>query len=190
MHLFKRLHIAYIMTLLVVFFVVTQPTTKSFRLNSTNIKNNSSGVPANNPVIFEYSHLLDGTSPYAKFVIAPKTDGSIKSTNSKITFTPEQQLAANTTYTIVVTGVKSVTGQTLDSFLSFKTGVQKLSEFEKSLPIVSDSYTIDRLDTGQILVLVTAPPADLNAQAALKFLQGKGVDTSKILVQKTLSSRN
>jgi hypothetical protein len=57
------------------------------------------------------------------------------------------------------------------------------------LPITEDNYTIDRLENGQILVIITGAPAGEVRKNVFDLLRKKGVDTSSVLVQESTSSR-
>lgn len=146
-------------------------------------------APTDKGIVLTFNKSLDSTNPYKEVRITPKTAGSVAVNDKTLTFTPDYQLRPNTKYTIVVVGAKHEETFFDSRPLSFTTGEQKMTFFEKELPYRSEDYSIDRLSDGSIVVTITSPPADENTKKALELLTSKGVDISKVLVQRAPSSR-
>jgi hypothetical protein len=84
-------------------------------VSSTSVQNHATGVPRNNAIAVTFSEPMDAsTTNTSTFTLTDGTtpvSGAVTYTGTTATFTPAVALAANTTYTaMLTTGVKSATG--------------------------------------------------------------------------------
>ena len=180
-----------ILAILAVCLFVFYPKGSSLSLKKSVPSKGSAKVLPEKPIQLTFSQQLDTYAPYKMFSIAPKTDGTVKVSGATMTFTPAFKLIGNTNYTVTVYGAQSIAGKLAKNVeISFKTVGQNLSDFEKSLPYHTDTYTVDKLEDGSITLTILSAPADKVQVEAIAFLKTKGVDTSKITINKALSSQD
>ncbi|NDD85247.1 hypothetical protein EBZ38_13370 [bacterium] len=178
-----------LMFLILIFVFFSRKNFSNFTIVNTSPKDKTTNASTTSPIVIMFSKRLYADAPYEQIKITPQLDGKTTVSDNKIIFTPVGQLKAKTTYIVEVVGASTNNALIESSSFSFTTGSQKISSFELTLPITEDNYTIDRLENGQILVIINGAPAGEVRKNVFDLLRKKGVDTSSVLVQESTSSR-
>ena len=176
--------------LLLLCLYIFRPKTVEFKILGTSLSSVSK-VSTQLPIHITFSLPIDTYTPYKNFTITPRTDGAVSVKDKTITFTPTYQLLGKTNYRITLEGATSQTGKVIETYTTlFTTGDQKTSDFEKHLPYTTAAYSVEKLSDSSLLVVILEPPADKVAAEAIAFLKSKNVDTTKVSIQKALSSQD
>jgi uncharacterized protein YxjI len=183
---------AYSTTFIVLLFGVLAllPKSDRFKITSQTPANKASGVRTKDAIKITFSFILDTSSPYESLTISPRVEGNAVVDGNTLIYTPTVQFRSSTTYTVTLKNALAATGANIKEHkFSFTTGEQALSDFEKKLPLTAEGYTIDRLSSGQIVVIISSTDAQKARAAAIEVLKQNNIDPKTVLFQLTSGAR-
>lgn len=168
-------------------FIVTKNQDKSFNISNIYPKNYSTNIPIDSKITFEFNQNLSPNDLDNIVSIQPQVEFQKIFQNNSIIIIPKNVLLNNQQYIIKLSHIKSNQNETLsDQTILFITSPisKEKQAFLDGLPYITDKYRIDysTVNNTFTITILTNPYED-SKQAALDFLESKGIDTSREKIQ-------